>query len=65
MIKDKKKVIKERLSGQYKQSLVKEVMVYFKANYPELNRTQVRRVLSHAYQSLRKEKQNGHAGKKY
>lgn len=45
-----------RLSSQYKKSIAQDLMSHFGNYYPELSRTQIRRALSYAYQSLRKKK---------
>lgn len=54
MSNDKKKIIKRnRLSGQYKKAITQDILSHFANYYPELTKTQIRRVLSYAYQSLR------------
>lgn len=55
MKKDKKKDIRvERLSGFYKRIVVKDLMSHMVNYYPELSRTQIRRIFNYAYQGLRK-----------
>ena len=56
MSRDKKRVIKERLTRAYKRTVLADIMSHFKNYYPNLSRRQIRRILSHGYQMLRERK---------
>jgi len=56
MSTDKKRTIKKegRLSGKFKREVTFDILKHFQNYYPKLSKVQVRRVLSYAYQTLRR-----------
>ncbi len=55
LVKDIAKIKEGRLSGPYKDSMVEILCREALVVNPELTRTQLQRIFSHAYQALRKE----------